>query len=126
LTFIAEIITIAAIMIIPRATTISAMDLRREPRRVLDQVYYQGRRFIVERAGEPKAVLVPLREFEQMERGKREAREQLTNLTTLARVHVAQSEVSEKALEAEIATAVAGVRAERKPRTMQSTHEGRR
>ncbi|MCC7451628.1 MAG: type II toxin-antitoxin system prevent-host-death family antitoxin [Anaerolineae bacterium] len=55
--------------------TISAMDLRKETGALLDRVDYRGERFIVERSGKPKAVLIPLSEYEQLERQRREARE---------------------------------------------------
>jgi prevent-host-death family protein len=72
-------ITIIAIMptLMPNdtgATTITAMDLRRQPGRVLDRVDYRREIFIVERAGASKAAIVPLREYWEMKRLKAEAR----------------------------------------------------
>lgn len=101
-------------MISKGTATISAMDLRREPGRFLDRVFYRGERFIVERAGEPKAVIVPVREYEQMEQGKQRAREQLTELTEQARTRLAQSGISEEELQTEIDAAITEVRAEKR------------
>jgi prevent-host-death family protein len=47
---------------------INAMDLRREPGQYLDRVYYRKERFVVQRAGEPKAVLIPVSEYQQVQR----------------------------------------------------------
>lgn len=62
----------------PRSTpTISAMELRREPGKYLDRVDYRRERFIIERAGRPKAALISVAELEQVEMRKREAKKRL-------------------------------------------------
>lgn len=89
-------------------TTINAMDLRKEPGTYLDRVDYRDERFIVERAGKPKAVLVPIREFEQMERRKRDANERFWEMTQELRARVAHYDPSE--VQAAIDEAVEAVR----------------
>lgn len=54
--------------------TISAMDLRRQAGDILNQIYYQNQSIVVERSGEPMAVLIPIRRFKQMEDRKQQAR----------------------------------------------------
>lgn len=56
-------------------TTISAMELRREPGRILDRAELGNETIVVERAGRPKAAIVPLRELEEMRRIRRLSRE---------------------------------------------------
>ena len=56
--------------------SISAMDLRKEPGRFLDRVSYRGESFLIERAGEPKAVLVPVRDYREMKRLKQVSTDQ--------------------------------------------------
>lgn len=60
--------------------TISAMDFRREPGRVLDRVDYRGESFIIERAGKGKAALVPIADFQQLRLIRQLAKEQLFTL----------------------------------------------
>jgi prevent-host-death family protein len=55
--------------------TITAMDLRKGAGTFLDRVDLRGERFIVERAGKPKAVIISVAEYEQVERLRREAKE---------------------------------------------------
>src|SRR5690606_31657515 len=62
-------------LILPKVTTINAMDLRRESGALLDRADYRRESFVIERAGKPKAVLVPYSEFEQLERIRQEAAE---------------------------------------------------
>ncbi len=63
-------------MAIVSNTTISMMDLRNQPGTVIDRVFYRGETFIIEKAGEAKAAIVPLREYAEFQRKKQEAREQ--------------------------------------------------
>ena len=44
-------------------TTITMMDLRREPGTILDRMNYRGERFLLTRHGKPVACLVPPAEF---------------------------------------------------------------
>lgn len=59
------------------ASSISAMDLRRQPGAVLDRVYYNRESIIIKRANEPKAVLVPLLEYQQLQRIRKDSRKRL-------------------------------------------------
>lgn len=52
--------------------SISAMELRSNPGSFLDRVDYLNESFIVERAGKPKAVLVPLSLYRVVEESKSE------------------------------------------------------
>lgn len=44
---------------------VNATKARKQFGRLLEEVYYQGRRVIIERAGRPVAVLVPLEQYDQ-------------------------------------------------------------
>jgi prevent-host-death family protein len=55
-------------------TPITAMQLRRGSGKLLDRVFYKSERFVVQKAGEPRAVIVPLREYREMQRRKAEAK----------------------------------------------------
>jgi prevent-host-death family protein len=61
-------------LLLPKTTTINAMDLRREAGTLLDRADYRRESFVIERAGKPKAVLVPYTEFKQLQRIRQEAR----------------------------------------------------
>ena len=45
--------------------TISALDARRRLGELLEEVYYKGNQFIVERAGKPMAAVVPIKHYRQ-------------------------------------------------------------
>jgi prevent-host-death family protein len=55
--------------------SITAQEARRRLGELLDKAYYRRESFVVERAGEPKAALVPMAEYNEMLRLKQEARE---------------------------------------------------
>lgn len=97
-------------MIVPKATTINAMNLRREFGTLLDRADYRNESFVIERAGKPKAVLVPYSEFEQLQRIRREAREQF--FATVDEMREAFSDLSEQEINALVEEAVQSVRAE--------------
>jgi prevent-host-death family protein len=61
--------------------TITAMKLRKESGSLLDLVEYRNERFLVERAGKPKAVLISLQEYAQLERQRQAARAEFWSLT---------------------------------------------
>jgi len=42
-----------------RAKTINAMEARRAFGRMLEEVYYKGEEYIIERAGKPMAAVIP-------------------------------------------------------------------
>jgi prevent-host-death family protein len=116
LTIVTYVITIIAIMPIliqqnASATTITAMDLRRQPGRLLDRVYYRNESFLVERAGKPKAVLVPLREYREIQRRKTEARKLLFQV--IDEIRAANVNKDPKEIEDNVATAIQEVRQQR-------------
>ena len=45
--------------------TISALKARRNLGQILEEVYYRGDQYVIERAGKPMAVVVPIEQFEQ-------------------------------------------------------------
>ena len=51
--------------------TVNAVQARKQFGRLLEEVYYQGRRVIIERAGKPMAVLVPLEQYAQWQEQRR-------------------------------------------------------
>jgi len=61
--------------------TISAMDLRSQPGTILDNVYYRKTSIVVERAGSPRAVIVPVSEYQEFLRMKRETKERFFEMT---------------------------------------------
>lgn len=63
------------------ANVISAMDFRSEPGSVLDRVDYRNEAFIVKRAGKAKAVIIPVREYEQLQRIRQEAKDRFGDMT---------------------------------------------
>jgi prevent-host-death family protein len=52
---------------------ISAMTARKNLGELLESVYYRGDEIIVERAGKPMGVLIPLSEYKKIERQRAEA-----------------------------------------------------
>ena len=57
--------------------SISAMELRSNPGTVLDRVDYRNESFIIERAGKPKAVLIPVYDYQKLLRIKKDAKQNL-------------------------------------------------
>ena len=57
--------------------TVSAQEARRKFGELLDKAFYRRESFVVERAGEPKAVIVPMSEYNEMQRLREEARKRL-------------------------------------------------
>ena len=53
------------------------MDLRRQPGTVLDNVFYRNESFIIERSGQPKAALIPIPQYNELQRIKKEAKKNL-------------------------------------------------
>jgi prevent-host-death family protein len=47
--------------------TISAIKARKNLGQLLEEVYYQGAQYIIERAGRPMAAVVPLPELEKLQ-----------------------------------------------------------
>jgi len=51
-----------------RAKTINAMEARRAFGRILEEVYYKGEEYIIERAGKPMAAVIPLSQLEALQK----------------------------------------------------------
>jgi prevent-host-death family protein len=50
------------------AKTINAMKARQNFGQMLEEVYYKGDQFVIERAGKPMAALVPLSQLEEFQK----------------------------------------------------------
>ena len=51
-----------------RAKTINAMEARRAFGRILEEVYYKGEEYIIERAGKPMAAIIPLSQLAALQK----------------------------------------------------------
>lgn len=96
--------------IITDSTTVSAVQVRQKLGELLDKAYYRGESFIVERAGEAKAVIVPLVEYQQMTRLRRAARERFSVMTEELRAAFADEDP--QTVDGEIAQAIKAVRSQ--------------
>jgi prevent-host-death family protein len=97
-------------LILPKATTINAMDLRRESGTLLDRADYRRESFVIERAGKPKAVLVPYSEFEQLQRIRQEAENRF--FATVDEMREAFSDMSEQDIDTLVDEAVQSARSQ--------------
>ena len=70
------------------AKNLSALKVRQNLGRVLDEAYYQGQSVIVERANKPMAVIVPIKEFLTWQ----ESKAQLSQIIKAAAARVGLSE----------------------------------
>jgi prevent-host-death family protein len=84
---------------------LNALKVRQNLGEVLEQVYYKGDQYIIERAGKPMAAVVPVWQLES--RTKR--RERLFGL--VQRVWESNAKVKPEIIEREVETAVRAVRA---------------
>ena len=57
--------------------TIAAQEARRKFGELLDKADYRRESFLIERAGRAKAAIVPVSEYDEMQRLRKEARERL-------------------------------------------------
>lgn len=89
-------------------STVTAMQLRRGSGKLLDRVFYKGERFVVQKAGEDRAVIVPLREYWEMKRLKAEAKKRLFEKIDKLRTVVADEDP--EVIERNIKRAIAEVR----------------
>ncbi len=74
---------------------IPAIEARRRFGELLDKTYYRGESFIVERAGEPKAAIVPVREYQELQRQKKAAKAQFWAMTQKIRKRIAKYDPQE-------------------------------
>jgi prevent-host-death family protein len=56
---------------------VNALAARKNLGELLESVYYRGDEIVVERAGKPMAVLIPLHQYERLEQQKEEIRKTL-------------------------------------------------
>jgi len=83
---------------------VSDMDVRRNLGQLLEDVYYENSQYVVERAGQPMAVVVPLWQFEEWQ--KRRGR----FFETVEELWEQNKGVKPKAVEQDVARAVQAVR----------------
>jgi prevent-host-death family protein len=88
---------------------LSAVEARKKLGEVLDGVYYRGDEVVIERAGKPLAVVVPVKLYEQQQKQREAAWE--TVLTKNAEVYERNKDVPIEVIEAEIEEAVREARA---------------
>ena len=88
---------------------LSAVEARKKLGEVLDGVYYRGDEVVIERAGKPLAVVVPVKLYEQQQRQREAAWEAV--LTKNAEVYERNKDVPIQVIEAEIEEAVREARA---------------
>lgn len=76
-----NVVTIIVVIMINNTlagtSTISAMDFRKQPGTILDQVDLKQMAFVIERAGKPKGALIPMIQFEQFQKYRQEAKDRL-------------------------------------------------
>ena len=93
--------------------TISAMDLRKDTGKILDLADYRNERFLVERAGKAKAVIIPVREYQDYQRVKQESKDAFFKTVDLLQKRLTDKDP--KAIEAAVESAIYAVRQENKP-----------
>jgi len=86
---------------------VNALKARQNLGQVLEEVYYKGDRYVIERAGKPMAAVVPLKVLEDYE----ESKERLFGLIKKAQKR--SKGVKPEVIEREVAEAVRSVRAKR-------------
>lgn len=93
-----------------KPTNIPAMQVRKKLGELMDKAVYQGRSFIVERAGEAAIAIVPITQYRQMMAREQAERDGFFAMVDEARQRFA--EVSEDKANALIEEAVSAVRTE--------------
>ena len=88
---------------------LSAVEARKKLGEVLDGVYYRGDEVVIERAGKPLAVVVPVKLYEQHARNRQESWDRLLEITD--RIAEQNKDVPIEVIEAEIDEAVKEARA---------------
>ncbi len=85
---------------------VSALEARRQLGQLLEGVYYRGDEVVIERAGKPMAVVIPMEQYESIER----SRDRLMQM--FAEAQERNKDVSVEEIERDIALAIAEVRRE--------------
>ncbi len=88
--------------------TINAVTARQKLGQILDEAYYRGDAFVIERAGRPMAAVIPMAQEEQW----RQRREEFVAMIDAVQAQTA--ELPPEELKAAIAEAVAAVKASEK------------
>lgn len=83
---------------------VNALKARQQLGQLLEEVYYRGDQYIIERAGKPMAAVVPVWQFEEWQ----QHREQF--FAMIDAVHARNAEVPSEVIEQEITEAVHAVR----------------
>jgi len=107
------------IILITMTKTLTALKARQNLGEVLEEVYYKGDQYIIERAGKPMAAIVPL--WQIQERSQLRAR----LFQKIQSVWDANRTVKPEIVEREVAEAVAAVRGAR-PKTKPVRRTGRK
>ena len=89
-------------------------DLRGQLGTAVDRVFYRNERLMIQRGGKPKAVLVPLQDYEQLQRIREKAWDTILTFNQDASRNAAQSGLRESELQETINQAIIEVRAERR------------
>lgn len=97
-------------MAIQLSNTVSAVQARKQFGKLLDKAFYRNESFIVERSGEPRAVIVPLQAYQEMKRKKQEAKARLFSM--IDEISARNKDVDSEEIQVAIDEAVAEVRAE--------------
>lgn len=88
--------------------TLSALEARKRLGEILESVYYRGDEVVIERAGKPMAVVIPVERYQSMERN----RERMFELVEQAQER--SRGVPYEVIEQEVAAAVREVRGQRR------------
>ena len=88
--------------------TVSMMELRNQPGTVLDRVFYRNESFVVEKAGEPRAAIIPVRAYNDWQRHKQEAKADLFKM--IDKIQARTSKYDPKEVQAAIDEAVEAVK----------------
>jgi prevent-host-death family protein len=84
--------------------TINAVRARGQLGQILEEVYYRGDQYIIERAGKPMAAVVPIELFEQWQKAKEEV------FAAISAVRKGNKGISPEVIAKKVATAVRAVR----------------
>jgi prevent-host-death family protein len=85
--------------------TVNALKARKNLGQLLEEVYYQGDKYVIERAGRPMAAVVPIWQLEEWQK----LRERFFG--TVADVQQKNKSVKSEVIEGEVQAAVQAVRA---------------
>jgi prevent-host-death family protein len=94
--------------------TINAVAARRRLGQLLEETYYRGNVFIIERAGRPMAAMVPIEQYRQWQQRRADF------FAMIDQVQERTREVPPEELEAAIAEAIAAAKAAEKATTKPS------